>query len=357
MDDLIKALENAQEIEKKVEYYFTMTGDERRLLLQDLEKKKNKDIGLFLNAIYPDEPDKDVRKLVRKMIFKLKSSGISVEEPRPEGVSVLKKVEEYRENHGFLTNFDYAQSRLVMAAYEIKKNTFVFLNGEIHFREGLRELMSAPVSKRDLDELIKAYRMNTVEPALISEISPPYAAFIVEEGSKISGKFSDAVVSLKNFVAHLKNPVHKPEDIYGLPVMKGTHPAGRDDILKHSLFIPFSPAWDTMEEDRKEYLSGGGSAIVLPPHMERERKDSFVKTLLSRPDLAWLTLRMKRLLEDYAYFFYLMQDYPRYRGTIDILRSAGGVADITAFFVTKSLEASPEQKPAPSSGLIVNPYG
>ncbi|MHB8111303.1 MAG: hypothetical protein ACYDHW_14865 [Syntrophorhabdaceae bacterium] len=356
MDDLIKAVENAQEIEKKVEYYFTMTGDEKRLLLKGFETKKSEDVGILLNAIYPDEPDKDVRKMIRKMIFKLKSSGINVEEPRPDGVSVLKKVEEHRENYGFLTNYDYSQSRLVVAAYEVRKNTFVFLNGEIHFREGLRELMSSPVSKRDLDELIRAYRVNTVEPAFISQISPAYAAFIVEEGSGISGKFSDAVGSLKNFAAHIKDPVHRSDDIYTLPVMKGINPAAPDTILNHSIFTPFSPTWGAIAEDRKEYLSGTASTIVLPPRMEDERKNSFIKALVGRDDMAWLHTRIKRLLEDYAYFFYFMEDYGRYRGLIEILKSGDTRREATAFFVRKSLEAPQEKKPA-SSGLIVSPYG
>ncbi len=42
---------------------------------------------------------------------------------------------------------------MMMAAYEVKKNTFVFLNGEIHFREGLRELMSTPLDRKNLDDL------------------------------------------------------------------------------------------------------------------------------------------------------------------------------------------------------------
>lgn len=40
MDDIIKAISSALEVEKKVEYYFTMPDDEKRLLLEGLRKKK-----------------------------------------------------------------------------------------------------------------------------------------------------------------------------------------------------------------------------------------------------------------------------------------------------------------------------
>ncbi len=85
MDGLIKAIKNARETEKKVEYYFTMSVDEKNELLSDLAREKDEDIGIFLNAVYPDEPDKNIRKLIRKMIFRLRSSGVKVDEPGEEG--------------------------------------------------------------------------------------------------------------------------------------------------------------------------------------------------------------------------------------------------------------------------------
>ncbi len=355
MNDLIKAIHSAQDLKKKVEYYFTMTGGEKLSLLQNLGKQKNEDIGLFLNAIYPDEKDKEIRKLIRKAIFHLRSSGVKVEEPRSQDQPVLRKVEEMRTNRGFLTNFDHSRSRIVMAAYEVKKNTFVFLNGEVHFHEGLRELMSSPMDRKDLEKIIEAYRTNTREPAFMGEISPSYAAFIVEEGSKLSGRFNDAIRSLKSFVGHLKDAVHRPEDIYSLPVAEGTAPLAPQDVLQHSIFAPFSLSWEKIEEDRKEYLSTGTSTIVLPQHMAEERRAAFLKRLIGRDRIRSQMPLVKRMLEDYAYFFHGMGDIPRYLGAITILRDNNALTDVLLHLLKKSLHPG-EEKPV-EGGLIVSPHG
>ncbi len=355
MDELIRAIDSAQDLEKKVEYYFTLAGDERVSLLKDLGEQRNEETGVLLNAIYLQETDKEIRKLIRKTIFRLRSSGVKVEELRPEGESVLRKVEEVRVNMGFLTNFDHAGSRMVMAAYEVRKNTFVFLNGDLHFREGLRELMSSPVDRRSLEQIVATYRDNTKEPAFLVEVSPAYAAFIVEEGAKLSGRFTDAIGSLKSFVAQLKDSVHKPDDIHSLRVADDVVPLPLHDVLRHEIFTPFSLSWEGIEEDRKSYLSTGGSTIVLPQHMMEEKKETYLRDLMGRHDIASQAPLFKRLLEDYAYLFHCIGDHARYRGTLSIIRDTTALDHALSFFVRKSLEARQE---FPAGGdLIIDPYG
>lgn len=356
MDGLIKAIRNARETEKKVEYYFTMPVDEKCELLADLAKEKNEDIGVFLNAIYPDEPDKNIRKEIRRVIFRLRSSGIKVDEPKKEGASALHKVEEIRDNRGYLTNFDYAGSRMVMAAYEIKKNTFVFLNGELHFKEGLRELMSTPLDRKNLDVLFQAYRDNTVEPACMAEISPSYAAYIVEEGSKMSGRFTDAVSSLKSFAAHIRDSVSRPEDIYSLPTETDAVSPGIGDIMGHSIFTPFALTWETIHEDRKNYASQEASGIVLPRHMVEEKREGLIEDIMKYDAVRSQVPRLKRMLEDYAYLLYGMGDQGSYRGIISALRSDEGITRTVVHFIKKGLEVS-EDKKTGQTDLIVNPYG
>ena len=356
MDGLIKAVKNARETEKKVEYYFTMTIDEKNELLSDLAREKDENIGIFLNAVYPDEPDKDIRKLIRKMIFRLRSSGVKVEEPGEEGKSVLRKIEEVRDHRGYLTNFDYAQSRMIIAAYEVKKNTFVFLNGEIHFREGLRELMSTPLDRKNLDDLFRAYRENTIEPAFMVEISPAYAAYIVEEGARISGRFTDAVGSLRSFAAHIKDTVNRPEDIYSLPVKDDIPVSGVQDILSHPIFVPFDLVWENIDEDRKNYDSRADSAIIVPDRMIEEKRASFVDELIKRDVIRSQVPYLRRMLEDYAYLLYKMGDHGRYRGIISVLRTDDLFKQAMIFFIRKKLE-TPQDKKTGGAGLIVNPYG
>ena len=95
----------------------------------------------ILNAIYPEEKQKDPEK-IRKLLFRLKSAGIKVEEPKNTGEPVIRKIKEVYEQRGFASNYDHTHTRLVVAGFEIKKNNYIFLNAEIHMAGGLVELMS-----------------------------------------------------------------------------------------------------------------------------------------------------------------------------------------------------------------------
>ena len=137
MEEIIRAINNAMDVEKKVEAFFVLPDDEKQALLEKLQGTRTETLGIFLNAIYPEEKNKKIQKLIRKLLFKLKSAGIKVEEPKITGEPVIKKIKEVYEQRGFVSNYDHTQTRLVVAGFEIKRNNYVFLNAEIHISEGL----------------------------------------------------------------------------------------------------------------------------------------------------------------------------------------------------------------------------
>jgi hypothetical protein len=355
MEDIIKAIDNALDVEKKVEAFFVLPDDEKRALLEKLQNVKTETLGIFLNAIYPEEKDKNIQKLIRKLLFKLKSAGVRVEEPKTTGETVLKKIEEIRGHRGFLTNYDEMQTMLVAAGFEIKKNTYAFINAEIHFSKGLTGLMSAPVDKKGLEGILEAYRKDTKPPRIFEEISPAYATYLVEEGSNRSGKFRDEIRTLKSFAANIAGGIHKPKDIYSLPLSDTSDTATPETIFAHTIFKPFFISWDSLEEDRKTYNNAGGSMIVLPPYMAEEKKSEFLKGLTERNDMKSMLPFLKRMTEDYAYLFYCMKEFNHYKGLIEYLNNEDAPKETLSYFLKKSLEKGEEKQQ--NRGLIVNPYG
>ena len=94
MEEILKAIDNAIDVEKKVEAFFVLPDDEKQALLEKLQGMRTETLGIFLNAVYPEEKNKKILKLIRKLLFKLKSSGVKVEEPKSIGEPVLKKIKE-----------------------------------------------------------------------------------------------------------------------------------------------------------------------------------------------------------------------------------------------------------------------
>ena len=353
MDKIIEAINNTVDLEKKVKFYCTLTDDQKRALLESLKNERYEDTGIFLNAISPRERNKKIHKLIRRLLFRLRSLGVHVEGSGPSGETVLRKVDEIREHHGFMTNFDPTGSRLVMACYEIRKNAFLFLNGELHLNQGLRELMSAPVDRKGFEEIITAYRGATKEPAFLTEISPVYAAFIVEEGSNRSGRFQEEIKPLRSFVVNLKDAVRKPSDIYLLPVPDGTGTPSMAEVLQHPLFTSFLISWEKIEEDRRAYLAEETTAIILPQRMMEEKRVVFLKNLSQRVDINSRIPLVKRMLEDYAYFFHRTGEYTYYKGTL-ALATDNALTDVLIYFLKKVLDKT--EKKLAVDGLIVSPY-
>ena len=73
MEEIIRAINNAMDVEKKVEAFCVLPDDEKQALLEKLQGTRTETLGIFLNAIYPEEKNKKIQKLIRKLLFKLKS--------------------------------------------------------------------------------------------------------------------------------------------------------------------------------------------------------------------------------------------------------------------------------------------
>jgi len=149
MDEIITAIVEGGDIEKAAEEVLALPPLQQEEILQRLGGIKKESAGRFLSLLYPRLSDKGLRKLVKKSLFHLKTLGITVEEPKAAGESVLRQpVEIFRDSMGLMSNYDAASTRVVLAAVEVKKNHFLFSHAIIHFTDGLLRLMSMTVVRK-----------------------------------------------------------------------------------------------------------------------------------------------------------------------------------------------------------------
>lgn len=355
MDEIIAAIKAGGDIEKQAAAFSSLTKKEKLIVLGQAGTIRSEFSGQFLNAVYPGETDKDVLKAIRKSIFRLKSAGVKVEEPKATGEPVLRKVTETREYRGFMSNYDDAGTRIVILAFGIKKNSFIFINAISHYAEGLLELTTMPVDKQNLEMIINEFRDSTSQQVVFAAISPRYASLLIEEASSVSGRFAEEIKQMRSLNVRLTGGVQKAADVYDLAVPEGTDTVSSERIFAHDLFASFKVTWEGIDNDKKEYAGLGGSTIVLPPYMVEEKRREFVKTLIAKDPLASYVSHIKRLMEDYAYLFYVMNNLPYYRGLIEYLRDANAPQETLSRFVAQSLVEEKEEE-KPQDGLIVNPY-
>jgi hypothetical protein len=355
MDETTSFIRDPDELTHRVEAYPRLTQEKRKELVLALKDLKDERAGKFLTTVLPGETEKEIQKLIRKQLFVLKTMGIKVEEPRASGESVLKAVEDKRERMGFLSNYDSEGARVVIAAFEIKKGYYIFVNAIAHLFDGLRDLKLVPLARQDLESILARHRSGADAHDVFLEISPRYATWLIEESDAISRHFAEDVRQLKRFVSTLKDNVQKPQDIYDFKAPDDVEQAPVSTVLLDDLFQPLTLTWDTMEADRKALAEIGGSSILLPPHMIEEKVEVFLGNLLDREPLKSKLPFMKRLLEDYAYMFFLSGRFDFFKTLMELLTSGKGPYGALSFFVVKALETK-KQEPDRQGGLIVNPY-
>jgi hypothetical protein len=353
MEEIIKTMNDINNLKDKVKAFSLLSRDNKLEFLEKIKEMRTEFAGHFLNEVYVIENDKQVQKTIKKLLFRLKTIGVKVEEPKIEGEPVLRKIEEKREHRGLMSNYDADGTRMAMVAFEAKRNTYLLVHGILHFSKGLMEMANAPVDGEGLKGIIGEYIKDSGKPFAVVEASPRYASYLMEEASSLSGRFVEEMKQMKTFSARLGGQVQKPGDIYHLEIPEEFETLSLDRILAQELFAPFSLAWDSMEDDKKLFDGiGGSSSIVLPPYMVEEKKQGFLKELLNSKKLKPSIPLMKRLMEDYAYIFHCKGNFAAYKGLTDTLRDPDGPIKTASYFARKALELKDEKQP----GLIVNPY-
>lgn len=353
MEELIQSVNDIHSLGNNIKAFSHLSKEDKLDFIEKIKRLRTENIGHFLNEVYVTENDKQVQKAIKKLLFHIKTTGIKVEEPKIEGESVLKKIEEKREHRGLVSNFDGTGTRIAMVAFEAKRNTYILVHSTIHFSKGLLELANAPVDRESLKEIVGEYTKGLGVPFIVAEVSPRYASYLMEEASGFSGRFLEEIKQMKIFSARLGGDVQKPGDIYGLPIPEDTEALSLERVLAQELFAPFVLTWDTVEEDKKQFNEiGGSSSIVLPPYMIEEKKQAFLEELLDRDKLKPSITGMKRLMEDYAYIFHCKGNFAAYKGLIDALGDSDGPLRTFSILARQVLETREEKQP----GLIVNPY-
>jgi hypothetical protein len=341
------------QLEDNVKAFSLLSRENKLDILEKIKEIRTEIIGQFLAQVYNLEHEKQVQKAIKKLLFRLKTSGVKVEELRVEGESVLKKIEEKREHRGLMSNYDGDGTRMAMIALEAKRNTYVLVHGLIHFSKGLVELANAPVDGEGLKHIIAEYLKGSLKPFNVVEVSPRYVSYLIEEASHLSGQYIEEVKQMKGLSTRFGGQVLKPSDIYVLEIPDDTEALSIERILSHELFESFSMTWDTMDDDKKQFdETGSSSTIVLPPYMVEEKRQEFLKGLMENGKIRQSIPSIKRLMEDYAYIFHCLGEFNAYKGMVEVLLQPGGPEKTLTSLVKKVLEQTKEQQP----GLIVNPY-
>ncbi|HAR96596.1 MAG TPA: hypothetical protein DCR97_11640, partial [Deltaproteobacteria bacterium] len=310
-----------------------------------------------LTALYAKVEEKDLRKLIKKALFHLKTQGIQTEAPVAPGEPVLRKVAgTAKEQIAFTSNYDHEATRVLLIAFEVRRKQFIFTHATQRFGEGLVDMMSAPMDRQGLDGLIRDYRSRTRGPMVLVDISPSYAMYLMEEAARQSGRQAEEIKGLKRLTADFTGDIRAPSDIYRLKAPETVAEIPWQEVVDETVFGPFNLPWKDREGDRKEYDAIAHPQIVLPPHVIAEKRAIYLKGLVASEKMKPLRQSFSRMLEDYAYLFFRQSRYAHFAALLKALGSAESLDAVIQVFLAKSIDQESEKKQQQQSGLIVSPY-
>ncbi len=358
VDFIAKNINDNKKLNENVDVFFQLSLEDKYRLLNKISKIKTRETGKFLNLIYEKEGQKDIQKLIRKAIHILKTAGVDVDKPAIKGASVIRKLEESKPSTGYITNYDENKEMITLIALHIKGNDYLFMDAYIQYLKGLMELNTVLIKKSEVDHYLNTGKQNISKYLAITEVSPKYAYYVINEASFRSGKFRGEVMEVNKFLSRLKYDMEKPEDIYNLPVPDYIDTSKMDDIFNHRFFKTFFIEWDDIEEELKRYDYIIKPSIVLPQYIIEENKQKFFNEFLESQKIKKTIPIFKRTLEHYALIFYCHKEYEYYKGIMEILKSNDTIKDALLFWIEKSLKSLYEKKEeyGKENSLIINPY-
>ncbi len=324
----------------------------------------------LLTTLGKEATDKEIKKEIRRALFKLAQKGMSVpetDERKSPGTKAIFNIAP--EIEGYLSSVDGAGGRLVWLARPQAGSGLQLLQGMVNDREGLQQVGGTVVRRKEFRQMAQEIR----EKHGVAMIPVPweYADQVLYEGfdkARASGRSGiESYTSLRALFATTK-PKPRPHPIYDRLDPKEARSGAWRELSRRLLEEPELRPWILDQEWLEPYLEqlreAQDSRLVLNPLQKEERLAGIVreavKALFSgetgrlfqrrMEDTALYFIGTKRVTEAKLAFAVALQLKEGEVGPLDVSFLTGLVQKSIAFYASQEKDKSEEE---PS--LIVKP--
>jgi hypothetical protein len=282
-------------------------------VIEGLPADKPETVPILL-ALKERFEQKDVRKAVKRAVFKLRRKGISVEEIEADkDSSILVRSANDFDSEARVSPVDGNGNRGVFVAFtQIPRGMGVGM-GAANDREGILQFIYGTYSRKKMKEIRSLFLDNFGDAV---ETSIPHVSMILEEAYNESGEtlneYSEGYLGLRPWLLDHAPPREKPVifDVISPEEISEEilTPSQIEKLLNHKLMESWGMEPEETESLVNEIQEAKDSPILLNDIQRQERVDEIKMKALSDVYSEERRRLEKRRLEEMAYVFYMRDE-------------------------------------------------
>ncbi|HUL29806.1 MAG TPA: hypothetical protein VLZ03_05065 [Thermodesulfobacteriota bacterium] len=263
--------------------------------------------GKILRRMFDATRDKQVRKMIKRSLYRLKSKGVEVEEVLSNREGPILRPLRGEAEEGYASGIDFLGNRLLWLVIPHPGRGLMVMHGIISDREGIVDFSQEEMTRKGFRILFEEVKGKNPFP--IVEIEPSYVASLFAQAYRRKvekkGVPPQGYLQAKGEIDRIKKDDTQPL-IHSY--LQADHIAGDDrllrkggDLLKADLFS----SWRIEEEDIRPYADqiseAEESKIVLNPAQKEVRFQAIYQKALSDLFSGERKSLYQRRLEEMAY--------------------------------------------------------
>jgi hypothetical protein len=266
--------------------------------------------GRLLHRMLGVTPDKRVRRMIKRSLYRLKSKGVVVEEVSSDKERSILRPLPGEAKEGFASGIDFLGNRVLWLVLPHPGRGLGVTYGVVSDREGIVDFSQEEMARKEFRTFFKEVREKNPFP--IVEIEPSYVACLFAQAYQLNlekkGAPPQSYLQTKSEIERIKKDYAKPL-IYAYLQVKDI--AGDDRLLRKAVDLlkadVFS-SWRIEEEQIRPYADqlreAEESKIVLHPGQKELRFQGIYQKALTELFTGERRFLYQRRLEEMAYVLF-----------------------------------------------------
>jgi hypothetical protein len=267
-------------------------------------------VGKLLQRMLGVVPEKKIRKIIKRSIYRLKSKGVAIDEMISNKEKPVLRPSKAEPKEGFGSGIDFLGQRLLFLVIPHPGRVLTVMHGIVSDLRGLIDFSQEGMARREVRVFFEEVRGKN--PIPIVEMEPSYVAFLFAQAYQLNPEKKG--ISYQEYL-QAKSEIDGIKKDYGKPLIYSHLQADEiirddrmlvrgEDLLKTDVFNSWKIEEDQIQPFTNEILGAEESKIVLNQTQKEVRLQGIYQKALTELFSGERKFLYQRRLEEMAYVLF-----------------------------------------------------